>query len=200
MVMSWLGALKWSTNPPTPLTLVRAQIHRRSLIRRPSRRIRIRRTIVFVHSKWRRSYSLLHIEQNNKNEITNVANLSSPLRRVLSHCLSLWQQIHFYLHFGAARLYQRTRISYARLRQPVIPEQEARHREVRRVRGVDHVVPGPRDPVRGVRSGPGVVILSVVQSTQREVPAPNLPAGGIYQAIHEALHEHCPRVLLPRPP
>ncbi|PON63470.1 LOW QUALITY PROTEIN: hypothetical protein PanWU01x14_131340 [Parasponia andersonii] len=62
------------------------------------------------------------------------------------------------------------------------------------------MVTGPVDPVRSIRPRTRVIILRIIQSTQRKISIPLAPASRIDKTIHEGLHVNCSRILLPRPP
>ncbi|PON79340.1 hypothetical protein TorRG33x02_236220, partial [Trema orientale] len=73
-------------------------------------------------------------------------------------------------------------------------------RKIGGVHGVDHMVTGPVDPVRSIRPRTRVIILCVIQSTQRKITTPLAPTSRIDKTIHEGLHVNCSRIFLPRPP
>ncbi|RWW50514.1 hypothetical protein BHE74_00043207, partial [Ensete ventricosum] len=84
--------------------------------------------------------------------------------------------------------------------QPLVALDEGSRSEVARLRRVaDHPEPRPSHPAAGVRPRPSVHVLAVVEGAQREAAIPLQPPRRGDQAVEVRLHEHRPRVLLPRP-
>ncbi|GER24719.1 plant invertase/pectin methylesterase inhibitor, partial [Striga asiatica] len=86
---------------------------------------------------------------------------------------------------------------HSRARNPIIPEEKRRHSEIRGVRLIDQMKPGPFHPSSRVRPGSRVVELRVVRGVEREIPNPLAPPGRLNRPIHKRLHVNRPRVFLP---
>jgi hypothetical protein len=83
--------------------------------------------------------------------------------------------------------------------EPDVAVDEGGHGERAGLGGAgDHAVPLPLDPGRGVRAGPRVHVLAVVERVESEVAIPLEPPGRVDQRVELRLHEHGARVLLPR--
>lgn len=102
--------------------------------------------------------------------------------------------------FTSPRLSQKPAcIGHTGGRYPTIPRYEVRNSEATRIRCIDHMIPGPTDPVTCVRARARIVVLSIIQSAQSNVSGPCKPTRRVDQAIDEGLHIDRPRILLPWP-
>ncbi|KAF7804875.1 hypothetical protein G2W53_043986 [Senna tora] len=111
-------------------------------------------------------------------------------------------QINLNLYkFGQVKLLFLNVVRNPSWREPSVSRQEVRDRKGSCLGGIgDDVVTSPRDSIGGVRSRSGVIVLCVVQGGQSKSATPIMPTSRIDQSVHERLHEHSGRVLLPGPP
>lgn len=85
-------------------------------------------------------------------------------------------------------------------RQPQVPINELRHREVHRLRPTGkHMVPGPLNPGRHSSARPVIHVLSIIQSIQGEIPIPLEPPFGPDSTTNIRLQNHRPRIRFPGP-
>ncbi|CAL1360643.1 unnamed protein product [Linum trigynum] len=61
-------------------------------------------------------------------------------------------------------------------------------------------MPLPLNPPVGCRSGPGVLMLTIKQCVEGKIAIPLVPSRGVDDIAYGGLHDHRPRILLPRPP